>query len=93
MNGGETRDCEACLDIGGQPTDDDPAAAPRFSDGHGREVRMAAVQDEDSAPRGGDNPVDRRGEGGGQLGQRRVADVDAGATTVEAVRQRQEHPP
>ena len=56
---------------------------------------MTAVQDDDPAPRGGDDPIDRRRQGDSQLGQRCVADVDAGAPVAEAevVTQRQEHPP
>lgn len=77
MGGGESRDREASATIARQATDDDPSAAPRFSDSHGREVRVTAVQDDGPAPRGGDDLIDRRGEGDGQLGQRRVTDVDA----------------
>lgn len=83
MNGGESRNREAGAAIAGQSTDEDPAAAPRPSDSHGREARMAAVQDDDPTPRDGNDPIDRRGEGDSQLGQRRVADVDAGAPTAE----------
>jgi len=95
MNGGESRDREASAGIGGQPTDNNPAAATCPSDGHGREIRAAAVQDKDPAPRGGGDPIDRRRKGDGQLSQRRVADVDAGAPTAEpeTVTQRQERLP
>lgn len=79
MGGGESRDREADAAIGGQPADDDPAAATCLGDSHGREIRMAAIQDDDPTPRGGDDSIDPRGEGDGQLGQGRVADVDTGA--------------
>jgi hypothetical protein len=84
MSGGETRDREAGAAIDGQPADNDPAATPCLSDGHGRKIRMAAIQDDDPTPRGRDDPVDRRREGDGQLSQRRVADVDAGAPAAKA---------
>jgi hypothetical protein len=84
MCGGETHNREAGAAIGGQPADDNPAAAPCFGDGHRREIRVASVQDSDPAPRGGNNLIDRRGEGDSQLSQRRVTDVDAGAPTMEA---------
>ena len=84
MSGGESRDREAGVAVDGQSTDDDPAAATRSSDGHGREIRVVTVQDEDPTPRSGDDLIDRRGESDGQLGQRCVADVDAGAPAAEA---------
>ena len=95
MGGGESCDREAGAAVGGQPTDDNPAATSRFSDSHGRKIWMATVQDGDPAPRGGGDLIDRRRQSGGQLGQRRVADIDAGATAAEAkaVKQKQEHPP
>ena len=83
MDGGESRDREADVGVDGQSTDDGPAAAARLGDGYGREVRAAAVHDEDPAPRDGDDPIDGRGEGDGQPSQRRVADVDAGAVAAE----------
>ena len=76
MGGGESRDREAGMTVGGQPTNDNPAAAARLGDSHGREAWMAAVQDGDPTPRGRGDPIDRRGESDGQLGQRRAADVD-----------------
>lgn len=95
MGDGETRDREAGAAVGGQPADDDPAAAPRFSDGHGRQTRVATVQNDDPTPRGGDDPIGRRRQGDSQLSQRRIADVDARAPTAkaEAVKRKQEHPP
>ena len=84
MSSGETRDREAGAAIAGQPTDDDPAAAPRPGDGHGREIRMAAVQDDDPTPRSGDDSIDRRRESDSQLSQRRVAHVDTRAPTAKA---------
>ena len=86
MGGGESRDRETGVNVGGQPTNGDPAAAPRLGDGHGRKTRMATVQYDDPTPRSRDDSIDRRREGDGQLGQRRVADVDAGAPTAEAVK-------
>lgn len=83
MDGSESRDREAGAPVGGQPTDDNPAAAACFSNGHGREARAATVQDDDPTPRGGDDSINRRGESDGQLGQRRVADVDAGTPAAE----------
>lgn len=84
MGGGESHDCEAGVNVGGQPTDDNPAAAPRFGDSHRRETRMATVQDGDPTPRDGDDPIDRRREGNSQLSQRPVADINAGAATAES---------
>lgn len=46
MSVGESRDREAGTAVGGQPTDDDPAAAPRFSDGQRREIRVVAAEAE-----------------------------------------------
>ena len=51
MGGGESRDREAGLDVGGQPTNDGPAAATRPGDGQRREIWMATVQNENPAPR------------------------------------------
>lgn len=83
MCDGESREREAGAAVGGQPADDNPAAASRLGDGHGREIRVATVQDGNPTPRSGDDSINRRGEGDGQLGQRRVADIDAGATAAE----------
>lgn len=94
MGGGKSCDREAGAAVGGQPTDDDPAAETHCSDSHGRKVRVAPVQNGDPTPRGRGDLVDRRRQSDGQLGQRRVTDVDAGPpTAVEAIKQRQEHLP
>lgn len=84
MSGDESRDREAGVRIGGQPADNNPAEAPCLSNGQRREIRVAAVQNKDPAPRGGDDPIDRRRQDDSQLSQRRVADVDARAPTAEA---------
>lgn len=84
MSDGESRDRETGAAISGQPADNNPAAATRSSDSHGRKIWVATVQDNDPTPRGGDDLIDRRRQGGGQLGQRCVADVDAEAPTAEA---------
>lgn len=83
MSGGESRNREASTDVGGQSADDNPAAAARLDDGHRGEVQMVPVQDDGPTPRDRDDSIDRRGQGDGQLGQRCVADVDAGAPTAE----------
>lgn len=84
MSGDESCDREAGAAIGGQPTDDDPTAATCLGDGYGGEIRVATVQNGNSTPRSGNNAVDGRRQGDGQLGQRRVADIDAGAPTTKA---------
>lgn len=83
MGGGESRDREAGAAVDRQSTDDDPAAAPRCSDSHGRKIWVVAVQDDNPTPRGADDSIGRRGKGNGQLGQRRVADVDARTPAAE----------
>lgn len=95
MDGGKSHDREAGAAISGQPANDDPTAAPHLGNGHRRKIRMTAIQDDDPAPRGGNDSIDRRRQSNGQLGQRRTADVDAGATAAETetVKQRQERPP
>ena len=84
MSDGETRDREAGVDVDGQSTDNNPAAAARLGDGHRREIRVTPVQDDNPTPRSRDDSIDRRGEGDSQLGQRCVTDVDAGAPTAKA---------
>lgn len=84
MDGGEACNREADMDVGGQPTDNNPAATARFSNSHGRKTWMAAVQDGDPTPRGGDDPIGRRREGGSQPGQRCVADVDTRTPAAKA---------
>lgn len=95
MGGGESREREAGPGVGGQPTDDDPAAKPRRSNGQRGEVRMAAIQNEDPTPRLRDDLVNRRREGDSQLGQRPVTDIDAGVAIAETqtIKQRQGRPP
>lgn len=83
---GESRDREADAAVSRQPTDDNPTAAPRPGNGYGRKTWMATIQNSDPTPRSGDDPTDRRGEGDGQLGQRRVADIDARTPAAEAVK-------
>lgn len=84
MSDSESHDREASTAVGRQSTDDNPAAAAHLGDGHGRKIRMAAVQNDNPAPRDGDDSIDRRGQGDSQLSQRRAADIDAGAPTAEA---------
>lgn len=95
MSGGKSRNREASTDVGGQPTDGNPTEAPRFSDSHGRKIRVATVQNSDPTPRDRGDSVDRRRQGNSQLGQRCVTDVDAGAPTAkaESIKQKQEPPP